>query len=182
MEEYAGRHGATLSREYVEAGSGTNAHRPVFRQMLEDIFCPKSKVGTIVVHHTSRFTRNSTEARVVKAKLHRCGIRVVSVCQEITDDPMGKLIEGVFECVDQYESEINGIRTSAAMAESVRQGYFPGARCPYGYRTRPVELRPGVVRHLLVPDDNDAVVVRAIYRMYVGLGGAKAVARKLNAL
>jgi hypothetical protein len=26
---------------------------------------------------------------------------------------MGKLIEGLVECIDQYESEINGLRTSA---------------------------------------------------------------------
>jgi site-specific DNA recombinase len=105
-QEHASRHGASILREYVEAGaSGMNSHRPVFRQMLEDTLRPNSDVAVIVVHHTSRFTRDSTEARVVKAKLHRLGVRVVSTCQEITDDPMGNLIEGLFECIDQYESD-----------------------------------------------------------------------------
>jgi hypothetical protein len=86
--------------------------------MLEDVFRPGSDVGTVVVHHTSRFTRNATEARVVKEKLREEGVRVVAVCQETIDDPVGKLIEGVFECIDQYESEVNGMRTSAAMREA----------------------------------------------------------------
>lgn len=148
--------------------------------MLEDTLRPNSDVAVIVVHHTSRFTRDSTEARVVKAKLHRLGVRVVSTCQEITDDPIGNLIEGLFECIDQYESELNGIRTSAAMAEAARQGFFPGSKCPYGFRTRAVECRPGVVRHVLEPDEDESAVVREIYQLYLALGGAKAVARRLN--
>ncbi len=121
VHEYASRHGANVAREYVEAGSsGLNPRRPVFRRMLEDTLRPDSDIAVIVVHHTSRFTRDSTEARVVKAKLRRIGVRVASVCQEITDDPMGKLIEGLFECIDQYESELNGVRTSGAMKEAVR--------------------------------------------------------------
>lgn len=126
VQEYAARSGRPIAREYVEAGcSGTSANRRAFRQMLEDVFRPGSDVGTVVVHHTSRLTRNATEARVVKEKFRREGVRVVAVCQETNDDPVGQLIEGIFECIDQYESEVNGMRTSAAMREAVRQGYFP---------------------------------------------------------
>ena len=114
VEEFATRHHAHITREYVEAGcSGANPHRPVFRRMLEDVLRPGSDVATIVVHHTSRFTPNSTEARVVKSKLRRIGVRVLSTSHELTDDPIGKLMEGLLECFDQYESEINGVRTAA---------------------------------------------------------------------
>ena len=150
VQDYAARHGRTISREYVEAGcSGTNANRKAFREMLEDVFRPGSDVGTVVVHHTSRFTRNATEARVVKEKLRKEGVRVVAVCQETNDDPVGKLIEGVFECIDQYESEVNGMRTSTAMRESVRQGYFPGSGAPFGFSRKKVEIRPNVLRSVL---------------------------------
>ena len=178
---YAEAHGATIVREYLEEGhSGTDPRRPVFRQMLEDALRPGSDVAVIVVHHSSRFTRSSMEARVVKSKLRRAGVRVFSVSQDLPDDAMGKLMEGFFECIDQYESELNGLRTSAAMAEAVRQGYFPGSRPPFGFRTRPVTIREGVVRHVLEPDDREAETVREIYRLYVTHGGAKAVARTLN--
>ena len=46
---------------------------------------------------------------------------------------MGALMEGFFECIDQYESEVNGLRTAAAMREAIRQGFYPGGLTPYGF-------------------------------------------------
>ena len=181
VEAYAAAHGARIAREFVEEGhSGIDPHRPAFRRMLEDALRPGSDVAAIVVHHSSRFTRDAMEARVVKTNLRRAGVRVFSVSQDLPDDPMGKLMEGFFECIDQYESEINGLRTSAAMAEAVRQGYFPGSRPPFGFRTRAVTVREGIVRHVLEPDETEAEIVREIFRLYITHGGAKSVARTLN--
>lgn len=72
------------------------------------------------------------------------------------------------------------VRTPAAMRESIRQGFCPGARPPFGYATEPVEIRPGVVRHRLVPDRDEAPIVRELFRQYVASHGALAVARSLN--
>lgn len=168
-------------REYLEEGcSGTTTNRKAFRQIVEDIFRRGSDIGTIVVHHASRFTRNATEARVVKEKFCKEGVRVVSVCQETNDDPVGQLIEGIFECIDQYESEVNGMRTSAAMREAVRQGYFPGARTPFGFTREKLEIRPNIFRSVLVPDEAETAIVRAIFQLYVAGNGAKSMAKVLN--
>jgi hypothetical protein len=43
---------------------------------------------------------DSTEARLVKQRLRKEGVRVMSVCQETAEDPIGNLIEGIFECID----------------------------------------------------------------------------------
>jgi site-specific DNA recombinase len=181
VSEFAAGHGAVIDHEYVEPGaSGTDPHRPILNRLLSDALQPGSAIGTIVVHHTSRFTRDATHARIVKSKLRRAGVRVLSALQEIADDPMGTLMEGLFECIDQYESELNGLRTSAAMREAVRQGFYPGARPPYGYRSVPVEVRPDVVRHRLENEPSEAETVREIYRLYITESGAKAAARTLN--
>ena len=148
--------------------------------MLEDVLKPGSDIGTIVVHHTSRFTRNATQARVVKEQLRKQGVKVVSVCQELNDDPIGQLIEGIFECIDQYESEVNGMRTIAAMREAVRQGFFPGSTPPYGFKVNKVEVRPGLMRSILEVDGHEAAVVRELFQLYVANNGAKSVARELN--
>ena len=85
------------------------------------------------------FTRDATQARTSGQVQAAEGRRsVVSVLQDFADDPMGKLMEGLFECIDQYESELNGLRTSAAMREAVRQGFWPGARAPEGLRLLPL--------------------------------------------
>jgi DNA invertase Pin-like site-specific DNA recombinase len=168
VEEYARRNGQEIVREYLESGcSGTDINRKAFRLMLEDVLKPGSDIGTIVVHHTSRFTRNATQARVVKEQLRKQGVKVVSVCQELNDDPIGRLIEGIFECIDQYESEVNGMRTIAAMREAVRQGFFPGSTPPYGFKANKVEVRPGLMRSVLVVDEHEATIVRELFQLYV---------------
>ncbi len=181
IAEFATRHGALIEEQYVEAGaSGTDATRPVFNRLLGDALKPTSTISTIVVHHTSRFTRDATHARVVKTKLRKAGVRVLSVLQDFADDPMGTLMEGLFECIDQYESELNGLRTSAAMREAVKQGFWPGARAPFGYRSVPVEVRPGLERHGLEVEPREAALVREAFTLYIAGSGAKSVARMLN--
>ncbi|MCA2979640.1 MAG: recombinase family protein [Myxococcaceae bacterium] len=61
----------------------------MFTRLLGDALKPTSEIGTIVVHHTSRFTRNATHARVVKTKLRKAGVCVLFVLQSFADDPMG---------------------------------------------------------------------------------------------
>ena len=91
----------------------------------------------------------------------------MSVSQEIKDDPIGQFIEGIFECIDQYESELNGMRTSAAMKEAVKQGYYPCGKPPYGYQIVKVEVNPGRERSILTVNEQEASMVREIFRLYV---------------
>lgn len=181
IAEFATRHGAPIAREYVDPGrSGRDVHRPQPRALLGDALARDSDIGTIVVHHTSRFMRDATEARLVKRRLRKVGVRVLSATQEIADDLTGHLVEGIMECMDEFESGLIGARTAAAMRESIRQGFYPGARPPFGYATEPVEIRPGVVRHRLVLDRDEAPIVRELFRLYVASHGALSVARSLN--
>lgn len=181
IAEFAARHGASIAREYIDAGrSGRDVHRPQLRALLGDALARDGDIGTIVVHHTSRFMRDATEARLVKRRLRKVGVRVLSATQEIADDLTGHLVEGIMECMDEFESGLIGARTSAAMRESIRQGFYPGARPPFGYATEPVEVRPGIVRHRLVPDGDEAPIVRELFRLYVASHGALSVAQSLN--
>ena len=69
---YAAQHGQVIAREYVEAGrSARSLNRKAFREMLEDVFQPGSDIAVILVHQTSRFSRDAAQARVVKSKLRR---------------------------------------------------------------------------------------------------------------
>jgi DNA invertase Pin-like site-specific DNA recombinase len=181
-EEFAARHDAVIDHHYVEPGaSGTDTHRAVFNELLGDALRPGSTIAVIVVHHTSRFTRDATHARVVKKELRRAGVRVLSVTQELAEDPMGTLMEGFFECIDQYESEVNGLRTAAAMREAVRQGFYPGGLTPYGFCKVPVEVRVGKKpRYKLAIELGEAEILRTMYRLYITGSGALKVAEALN--
>ena len=183
-KEFAERYGGVIDRHYLEPGaSGTDTHRPVFNELLGDALAPGSTIAVIVVHHTSRFTRDATHARVVKKELRRAGVRVLSVTQELADDPMGTLMEGFFECIDQYESEVNGLRTAAAMREAAKQGFYPGGLTPYGFCKVPVEVRTGKKpRYKLAVQPDEAEILRTMYRLSITGSGALKVAEALNAL
>ena len=183
-EEFAARHEAVIDHHYLEPGaSGTDTHRAVFNELLGDALRPGSTIAVIVVHHTSRFTRDATHARVVKKELRRAGVRVLSVTQELAEDPMGTLMEGFFECIDQYESEVNGLRTAAAMREAVREGFYPGGLTPYGYCKVPAETHAGKkLRYHLAVQPDEAAILRTMYRLYITGSGALKVAESLNAL
>ncbi len=181
LRRYCAQRGYEVAAEYVEPGaSGTDDNRKVFKSMLEAALAPSADVQAILVLHTSRFMRNAARARALKDTLRRRGIRVVAIQQETADDPMGQLVEGIFELVDQYESEMNGLRTSAAMRENAKQGYFNGSNAPYGYKVERVEVKPGLRRGKLVPNADEAPIVREVFRLYVEQHGAKGVARELN--
>lgn len=183
-EEFAARHDAVIDHHYLEPGaSGTDTHRAVFNELLGDALRPGSTIAVIVVHHTSRFTRDATHARVVKRELRRAAVRVLAVTQEIPEDPMGTLMEGFFECIDQYESELNGLRTAAAMREAIRQGFYPGGLTPYGFCKVPAEAHAGKKpRYHLAVQPDEAAILRTMYRRYITGSGALKVAESLNAL
>ena len=82
---------------------------------------------------TSRFFREATGARVYKQKLGKLGVKVVAIHQQVTDDPMGSVVEGIFELIDQYESDMNGFHTLRAMKENARKGFYNGSRPKFGF-------------------------------------------------
>lgn len=180
MREDAKRRGFEVEKEYIEPGaSGTDDHRKVFQQMIAEVSSATSDVSHILVWHSSRFMRNVAKASVYKERLRKSGVRVLAIRQETSDDPSGHLLETVHQAIDQYESEVNGERTSAAMRQCAEQGYFPGGIAPYGFAKKKVE-RGKVERAVLVHEPHEADVVREMLRLYVAGSGGKAVARHLN--
>jgi site-specific DNA recombinase len=181
LRNYARAHGLTVAEEFVEPGkSGRDANRPEFNRMIERALAPSSTVGVVLVWSTSRFMRNAFEARAYKEKLARRGVRVIAVTQETADDEYGRFTDGIFELVDQLESDVNGKRTRAAMRECAEQGFYPGWRAPYGFKIEKVGYAPGVKRNKLVPNPAEAAIYREIFELYVGGCGAKTVASQLN--
>lgn len=181
LEAYCAERGHVIEKTYKELGaSAKDDQRPVFKCMIADVLAPTSRVGTVLVYHSSRFMRNVLQAQAYKAKLKKHGVRVVSSQHVVSDDPQGRMAEQVFEAMDQYESEVNAARTTAAMAENARQGYFNGARAPFGFAVEKVATPSGAQKNKLVPNAVEADVLREVFRIYVAGAGAKATARELN--
>jgi 3-oxoacyl-ACP reductase-like protein len=66
----AAPHDAIIACHHVELGaSGTDTHRGAFNALLGDALRPGSTTAAIVVHHTTRLTRDATHARVAEKVL-----------------------------------------------------------------------------------------------------------------
>lgn len=134
LKDYCREQKWVVQKIYVEKGaSARDENRPVFQEMLTDALSKSHPFDVIVTLTTSRFFRDATKARVYKHKLAKVGVKVVSSHQQVSDDPMGTFMEGIFELIDQYESDINSFHTLRAMKENARQGYYNGSQPKYGF-------------------------------------------------
>lgn len=180
--EYAARSRLKVVQVYTERGAtGTDDNRPEFRRMLATLAEPGNRVGTVLVVHTSRFMRDATKARLHKAQLRRQGVRVVSVQQHVDDDPNGHFIEGMFELIDQLESEQIGRRTRAGMKQNARNGFWNGSKPPFGFRVVSVPGPGDRPKRKLEVDPAESEVVRQVFALYLANHGAVGVASELNA-
>jgi DNA invertase Pin-like site-specific DNA recombinase len=101
--------------------------------MIADARSKAHPFDIILTLTTSRFFRDATQARIYKHRLGKHGIKVAAIHQETSEDPMGGFMGGIFELIDQYESEMNGYHTLRAMKENARKGYINGSTPKFGF-------------------------------------------------
>lgn len=131
--EYANREGLTVIGEYIDrAKSARTDSRASFQRMLSD--AGKKQFQVVIVWKLDRFARNRAESAINKLKLKKCGVRVVSVKQNITDSPEGIILEGLLESMDEYYSANLAANIKRGQRESVEKGQFCGGSVPYGFK------------------------------------------------
>lgn len=94
----------------------------------------------VLVHSFSRFFRDHFELEFYVRKLAKNGIKLVSITQEIGDDPMHVMVRQTMALFDEYQFKENGKHTLRAMKENARQGFWHGDRPPIGYRVVAVAI------------------------------------------
>ncbi len=119
-------------------------------------------------------------------KLAKNGVKLVSITQEIGDDPMHQMMRQIMALFDEYQSKENAKHVLRAMNENARQGFWNGALPPIGYRIVAAEQRGSKTKKKLEIDPLHADTVRMIYRLFLGGRrharpmGVKAIATHLN--
>jgi len=78
----------------------------------------------ILVHSFSRFFRDQFQLEFYVRRLAKAGVRLVSITQELGDDPMSNMIRQIMALFDEYQSKENGKHTLRAMKENARQGFW----------------------------------------------------------
>ncbi len=186
-EAYCAARGYQLIETYVEPGaSATNDRRPEFQRMIEAGTRKPAPFDIVIVHSFSRFFRDHFELEFYVRKLAKNGVRLVSITQEMGDDPMHVMMRQIMALFDEYQSKENAKHVLRALKENARQGFWNGSLPPIGYRVVAAEQRGAKIKKKLEIDPLHADTVRLIYRLALegdgtsGPMGVKNIATYLN--
>jgi site-specific DNA recombinase len=186
---YCASRGWEIVADYVEPGvSATDDRRPEFQRMIDAATTKPPAFDVIVVHSFSRFFRDQFQLEFYVRRLAKSGVRLVSITQELGDDPMSNMIRQIMALFDEYQSKENAKHTLRAMNENARQGFWNGSRPPIGYRiVEAAEQRGHRTKKILEIDPIQAETVRLIFRLAregdgsSGPMGVKSITKHLNA-
>ncbi|GAA4824015.1 recombinase family protein [Sphingosinicella ginsenosidimutans] len=186
-EAYCQSRGFQLVETFVEPGaSATNDRRPEFQRMIEAGTSKPAPFDVVVVHSFSRFFRDHFELEFYVRKLAKNGVKLISITQEMGDDPMHVMMRQIMALFDEYQSKENAKHVIRALKENARQGFWNGSLPPIGYRTVAAETRGAKVKKKLEIDPLHADTVRLIYRLALhgdgtsGQMGVKRIVSYLN--
>jgi site-specific DNA recombinase len=185
---YCASRGWEIAADYVEPGaSATDDRRPEFQRMIDAATTKPPAFDVILVHSFSRFFRDQFQLEFYVRRLAKAGVRLVSITQELGDDPMSNMIRQIMALFDEYQSRENAKHTLRAMKENARQGFWNGALPPIGYRiVEAAEQRGHRTKKSLEIDPIQAETVRSIFRFAregngsSGPMGVKSIAKHLN--
>src|SRR5271166_2540610 len=139
--------GVRVAANYIEPGaSATDGKRPEFQRMVERACDGEHAFDLIVVHSYSRFFRDAFGLEFYVRKLAKHGVKLVSITQELGEDPAQVMMRQVIALFDEYQSKENAKHVLRAMKENARQGFWNGSRPPFGYQAVEVERRGARVK------------------------------------
>ena len=179
--------GYQLVETYVEPGaSATNDRRPEFQRMIEAGTSKPALFDVVVVHSFSRFFRDAFDMEFYVRKLAKNGVKLLSITQEMGDDPVHQMMRQIMALFYEYQSKENAKHVMRALKENARQGFWNGSLPPIGYRVVAAEQRGAKVKKKLEIDPLHADTVRLIYRLALegdgttGQMGVKKIVSYLN--
>src|SRR3989440_2798973 len=168
IDAWVAQRGWTLAAEYIEPGaSATDDKRPEFQRMIERACDGENAFEVIVVHSFSRFFRDAFGLEFYVRKLAKHGVRLVSITQELGDDPAQVMMRQVIALFDEYQSKENAKHVLRSMKENARQGYWNGARPPFGFKAVEGERRGARIKKKLAVDPVEAQTLRLEFRPFL---------------
>lgn len=132
--------------EYVEAGASATDDRRPNQRMIDRVCDGDNPFDAIVIHSYSRFFRDAFCLELYVGKLAEHGVKLVSITQELGDDPAQIMMRQVISLLAKA---------------------FGTARPRFGYRVIAVERRGSRIKKTLAVDLVEAEIVRLIFKLYL---------------
>jgi len=160
-----------VADDYDDAAfSGGNMERPGLKRLMTDI--EAGKIDVIVIYKIDRLTRSLADFSKMVEVFERQGVSFVSVTQQFnTTTSMGRLMLNVLLSFAHFEREVTGERIRDKIAASKRKGMWMGGVPPLGY---------DVENRRLVPNPQEAKLIRHIFTRFVELGSSTKLVKELK--
>jgi site-specific DNA recombinase len=174
-EAFCRAKGWTIAAEYLEPGAtATDDRRPGFQRMMDDAAQRPPPFNIIVVHSFSRFFRDQFQLEFYFRRLSKNGVRLVSITQDLGDDPMSVMMRQIMALFDEYQSKENAKHTLRAMKENARQGFWNGGSGPpFGYEVVTAETRGARAKRKLQINPLQADTVRLMFQLALSGDGER---------
>lgn len=170
-KRYAEQHNFNIIEIYKdEARSGTRDDRDDFQRMIED--SSKKQFQGVLVYAFDRFSRNKYDSVIYKKMLKDNGVRVFSVCENISDDPTGVIMESLYEGMAEYYSRELGKKVVRGMEVNASKCYYNGGSVPLGLKVVSIPVPLGangktIYKKKYDIDEEKAPIVQKIFDMYI---------------
>lgn len=119
-----------------EDESGKSLDRPGAKKLLAVVRSRPSGggVGMVIIAKLDRLTRSVRDLSDIVDLLNRKDVSLVSVAETLdTSTAAGRMVMNIMATVGQWEREVIGERTSAALQQKRKRGERAG-NIPYGFR------------------------------------------------
>ncbi len=160
---YADKMGFDIGEIYIDDGyTAKNMKRPQLLRML-DIVKKRKDIYAVIVWRIDRLCRNNDDYHeTFRPILEKRGVQLLSVTENNdVDNPYGRYMRNLQINNAELESNLTSIRTIANLKEKAKQGYFPGAKPPVGYKRIVKDSKK-----IIVIDEDTAPMVKHILTKY----------------
>lgn len=158
---------------YADEGiTGTSVEkRPEFKRMIQD--CKNRKIDRVLVKSVTRFARNSLECIEIVRQLQSNGVSIFFENDNLDTEVMNsELILYIKSAFAQGEALSASRRMATSTRMRMEDGTYINASVPLGYK---------MVDRQMVIDEEEAELVRIIFKMYLEGYGVSVIGKKLNA-
>lgn len=153
---------ATTARKDVEK-------RIHLMEMIAD--SAKQRWEYVIVWKLDRFARNRNDSAVMKMRLRKNGVKVLSATENLTDSPESIILESVLEGMAEFFSAELSQKVTRGMRESALKCRSVGGHIPLGYK---------IEDHKLVVDPDTAHIVQEAFQLYANGETVADICRKFN--
>ncbi|WP_044736366.1 recombinase family protein [Geobacillus kaustophilus] len=166
--------GWEIVQEYIEEGwSAKDLERPQMQRLLKDI--KKGNIDIVLVYRLDRLTRSVLDLYLLLQTFEKYNVAFRSATEVYdTSTAMGRLFITLVAALAQWERENLAERVKFGIEQMIDEGKKPGGHSPYGYKFDK-DFNCTII-------EDEANVVRMIYRMYCDGYGYHSIAKRLNEL